>query len=288
MLREIVVDHQRMPLGVAEMLSHGARRIGRNVLHRRRFRCRCRHHDGVLHRSSVFQNLHNLRNRRSLLTDRVVNTNQIIALAVDDGIERHRSLAGLPVANDQLALSAANRNHAVDGLEPSRHRLTHRLPVNNPWSQTLQRNGLIAGDGPFVVDGLAQGIHDAAHQSVADGHAHDVARALYLVAFFDLGVFAKDHHAHLVFFQVHGDTGHTVWERKQFSGHDFVQAIHASDTVAQCDDRASLVHRDLRLVVLDLLADQSGNFVCLDLCHRISSSPLAVSFSPRPCGHSLQ
>jgi hypothetical protein len=33
----------------------------------------------------------------------------------------------------------------------------------------------------------------------------------------------------------------------------------------------------MRFVVLDLLADQFRDFVCLDLCHRISSSPLALS-----------
>jgi hypothetical protein len=52
----------------------------------------------------------------------------------------------------------------------------------------------------------------AADHGVAHRHAHDAAGALDLVAFFDLGVFAEQHHAHLIFFQVHGDAGHVVRE----------------------------------------------------------------------------
>ncbi len=130
---------------------------------------------------------------------------------------------------------------------------------------------LIAGDGALVVDGLAERVDHAADHGVAHGHAHDASGALDFVAFFDLGVFAEQHHADLIFFQVHGDAGHAVREREQFAGHDFVESIDARDAVAQRDDGASLVHGDLGFVVLDLLADQFRDFVCFDLCHKISS-----------------
>ena len=109
--------------------------------------------------------------------------------------------------------------------------------------------------GPFVVNGLAERVDDATDEGVADGHAHDAAGALDLVAFFNLGVFAEQHHADLIFFQVHGDAGHAVREAEQFAGHDLVEAIDAGDAVAEGDDRAHFVDRDLRFVVLDLLAD---------------------------------
>ena len=91
--------------------------------------------------------------------------------------------------------------------------------------------------------------------AVADGHAHDAPGALDLVAFLDLGVLAEQHDADLVFFQVHGDAGDVVREGEQFSGHDLVQAIDAGNTVAQGDDGADFVDRNLRFVVLDLLPD---------------------------------
>ena len=238
----------------------------------RRLGSRCGHHDGVIHGAGVAENFHHLGNRRALLPDRVIDADQVIALAVDDGIERDCSFAGLAVADDQLALAAADRDHAVDGLEAGRHGLAHRLPIDHARSQTLQRDELVGGDRALVVDGLAQRIHHSPNQGLAHGHAHDAAGALDLVAFADLRVLAQQHHAHLVFFQVHGDAGHVVREFEQFSGHDFVEAMHPGNTVAQGDDRADFVHGDLGLVVLDLLPDQLRDLVCFDLCHKSALS----------------
>ena len=219
----------------------------------------------------VFENLYYLRDRGALLADRVVDADEVVALAVDDGVERDGGLAGLAVADDQLALAAADGDHAVDGLESGGHGLAHGLAIDDAGSEALESNKFVGGDRAFVVDGMAERIDHAADHGVADGHAHDAAGALDFVAFFDFGVFAEQHHADLVFFQVHGDAGHAVREGEQFAGHDFVEPIDAGDAIAKSDDGAGLVHGDLRFVVLDLLADQFCDFVCFDLCHRCSS-----------------
>ena len=110
-------------------------------------------------------------------------------------------------------------------------------------------------DRPFIVDRLAERVDDAADHGIADRNAHDASGALYLVAFLDFGVFAEQHRADLIFFEVHGDAGHAVRERQKFAGHDVVESIDTRDAVAQGDDGARLVHGDLSFVVLDLLAD---------------------------------
>ena len=159
-----------------------------------------------------------------------------------------------------------------------------------PGRKTLQRDELVGRDRALVVDRLAQRIHDAADHGFANGHAHDASGALDLVAFFDLGVLAEQHHADLVFFQVHGDAGNVVRKLEQFSGHDFVEAVNAGDTVAQGDDRADFVHGNLGLVILDLLADQLRDLVCFDLCHKSALSFFLASsffFSLRPLRNSF-
>ena len=155
-------------------------------------------------------------------------------------------------------------------FRPGGHGLADRLPVNDSGREAFQGDELVGGDGAFVVDGLAERIHHAADQGVADGHAHDASRALDLVAFLDLGVLAEKHDADLVFFQVHGDAGDVVRECEQFSGHDFVEAVDAGNAVAKGDDCADFVHRNLGFVILDLLPDQLCDLVCFDLCHKIS------------------
>src|SRR6185437_12959511 len=255
MFRKIVVDYQRMPLGIAEVLAHRAGRIRSDVLHRRRLGSRGRHHDGVIHRAVIGKQLHHLCNRRTLLSDGAVDTNQIATLVVDDGVDRDSRLSRLAIANDQLALAAANRNHAVDGLQTRRHWFAHRLSLDDTGSESLQRNILCGRDGSFVVDWLAERVHYAADHGIANRHAHDAPRALYLVAFFDFGVVAQKHHADLVFFQVHGNARHITREREQLPGHDLLQAVHTSNAVAEGDDSTDLIDSNLGFVILDLLPD---------------------------------
>ena len=52
-------------------------------------------------------------------------------LLVDDGVDDDGGLAGLAVADDQLALAAADRDQRVDRLDAGLHRLVHRLARND-------------------------------------------------------------------------------------------------------------------------------------------------------------
>ena len=67
--------------------------------------------------------LHDLRDGRLLLADRDVDADDALALLIDDGVDGDGGLAGLAVADDQLALAAADRDHRVDRLEAGLQRL---------------------------------------------------------------------------------------------------------------------------------------------------------------------
>ena len=115
--------------------------------------------------------------------------------------------------------------------------------------------------------GCAERVHHAADQRLAHRHRHDAAGAPDFVAFLDLRVIAQQHRAHLVFFQVHGDAGDVVRELDQFARHDLFQAVDARDAVAHRDHRADLGDVDGALVILDLLAQNTGDFVRSNLSH---------------------
>ena len=68
----------------------------------------------MLHCVVFFQLANNIGNTRNFLSDRDVNALDIRSFLIDDGIECDRSLAGLPVTDDQLALPAADRNHRIN------------------------------------------------------------------------------------------------------------------------------------------------------------------------------
>ncbi len=109
-------------------------------------------------------------------------------------------LAGLAVADDQLALAAADGDHRVDGLDAGLQRLLDGLAVDHAGSLELHGPELLGLDGSLVVERVAQRVDDAAHEGLADRHLQDLARALDHVTLFDERVLAQQHGPDVVFF----------------------------------------------------------------------------------------
>src|SRR5258708_7194315 len=124
LLGEVVVDDHGVHAVVAEPLAHGATRERRQELQRGRLGRRGRDDDRVVERAALLERLDDLGDRRALLADGDVDAVELGALVragvdrllVQDGVDGDRGLAGLAVADDQLALAAADRDQGVDGL----------------------------------------------------------------------------------------------------------------------------------------------------------------------------
>src|SRR5205807_4831557 len=89
-------------------------------------------------------------------------------LLVQNGVERDRGLAGLAVADDQLALASADRGQRIDRLEAGRHRLVDRLARNDAGRLDVDALALVGLDRTLAVDGIAERVDDAAEQTLAD------------------------------------------------------------------------------------------------------------------------
>src|SRR5207245_9021854 len=111
--------------------------------------------------AGVFERLDHLRYRGALLADGDVNTNNIAALLVDDGIDGDGSFARLAVANDQLALSAADRNHGVDGFDSGLQRFFHRQTLDHDGREALDRVEAVWVVRAFALDGFVARVHYA-------------------------------------------------------------------------------------------------------------------------------
>src|SRR3546814_6816501 len=105
--------------------SHGDARVRGEILERSGFRSGRGDDDRIFHRAIFFELLHDLRDGRALLADGDVDAVELLALIVarvdallvDEGVDGYGGLAGLAVADDQLALAAADGDQGVDGLE---------------------------------------------------------------------------------------------------------------------------------------------------------------------------
>ena len=118
---------------VAEVLAHGAARVGRQELQRRRLGRSRGDDDGVLHRIIVLERLDQLRNGGALLTDGHIDAIELLrfivafvhGFLVEDGVDDHRRLARLAVTDDQFPLATADGDQRIDGLQAGLHRLVH-------------------------------------------------------------------------------------------------------------------------------------------------------------------
>src|ERR1043166_2313250 len=162
MLREVVVNNEGVPTAIAEVFAHGAAGIRSDELHRRGDARGGADDDGVIPRAIFLQRLHDADDGGFLLADGDVDTSDVAALLVDDRVETNGGLARLAVADDQFALAAADGNHGVDGLRAGLERLFDRLAFDHARRAGFDGTELLRVDRTLAVDGLADGIDDAA------------------------------------------------------------------------------------------------------------------------------
>ncbi len=201
-----------MPAVIAKFLRHGASAVGCNVLQGRRLRRAGIHHDRVRHGPVVLQGLDDPGHGGFLLANGNINADDPRVFLVDDSVHRHCRLAGLAIADDQLALAASDRHHGINGLEPRLERLAHRLTLNDRERPAFNRPRRFRRDDALAVKGQTKRIHHPANQFRTNRHFNDTARALDQVAFLDPLVVAQDDAPNIVALQVHGQAINLVGE----------------------------------------------------------------------------
>src|SRR5690606_9659977 len=172
------------------------------------------------------------------LADGDVHASDVLALLGDDGVDGDGGLAGLAVADDQLALAAADGHHGVDSLGTGLQRLRHGLAGDNAGRHFFDDVGRLGVDGALAVDGVAQRIDHAAAQLGTDRHFQNAAGRLDLVAFGNARVVAQNHSADGVALEVQRQAKDIVGKFEHFALHHVGQAVDAGNTVGHGNHRA--------------------------------------------------
>src|SRR5262249_62149961 len=119
-------------------------------------------------RAVLFEHLGELDHGGALLADRYIDAVELDLLVVrgverlliEDGIERNRGLAGLAVADDELALATADGDEGVDRLEPGGHRLVDRRAPDGARGPSIDAAGAPCLEpAPSVARAARRGAH---------------------------------------------------------------------------------------------------------------------------------
>ena len=258
-LGEVVVDDQRVLAVVEEVLAHGSAGERGHPLDRRRLVRGGRDDDRVVHRALVLQALVHLGDGRALLADRDVDADHVGVALVDDRVDRDGRLAGAAVADDQLALAAADVRHRVDRLDAGLQRLLHRLALDDAGRLELERAALGRVDRPCAVERAAERVDHAAEHGVADGHAHDRAGAAHGLPLLHLLPLAEERDADVVLLEVERDPDDAVLELEPLERDAVLEAVDAGDAVADLQHRADLGQVGLDVVLLDPALEDRGD-----------------------------
>ena len=126
------------------------------------------------------------------MADCAIDAFHAFAFLVDDRIEGNRRFSRLTVADDQLALTASNRNHRINRLDARFQGGIDGFTRHNARSDALhgasfrKRNGSFAiqnADKPIILTG--------AQQPISNGNFDDLVSSFHRVAFFDLVIRAE-------------------------------------------------------------------------------------------------
>ncbi len=265
MLGQIVVDDQRVLAIVAEILTDCGTGEWCEELHGSRITGAGRHHHAVFHGMILFERLDDPGDRRTLLTDGDVDTKDAQTFLIDDRIDGDGGLAGLAITDDQFALTAADRNHRINGLNARLQRFTNGLPGIHTGRHDFNAGRMRRLDRPFPVDGLTDRIDHTTDQRFTDRNFCDTAGALDRIPFLDSHIVAHQHGADVVLFQIQGDAIESAWKLEHFTGHGPVKAVDLGDTVSDLNDGTRLLDIDLLVEALNLFLDDRTDFFRPDL-----------------------
>ena len=252
MLGQIIVDNQYVFTLLHEVFAHRAACIRRDILHRRKLGSRCTDNNGIFHSASTCQLFNKLCHRGILLTDRNINTDDILAALVDDGVRRNSGFTCLTIANDQLALAAANRNHAVNGLDARLKRHTDALTFNDARCRAFNRSGMAGLNFAFSIHALSKCVDDAANQLFANRNGNNAPRATNDAAFVQAHIATQNNNGDGIFFQVKRHAIFAVFKLDQLVGHAAFKSAGTGDTVSDQNDRTGFVLLKLLIVLFDL------------------------------------
>ena len=253
LLRQVVVYHQRIASRITEILADGGAGKRSVELHSCRVGSSGGHNDGVSHSALLLKVLDQIGHRRTLLSASHIDAVHRVAgiveiLLVDDSVDGNGRLTRLAVADNELALAAADRNHRVDSLDTRLERLLHRLTEDDARGLALDGHiEQLALDGAFAVDGLADGVDDTSHQLLAHFHRCNTLGALHRVTLVDGVALGQHHHTNIVLLKVLHNTLLASLKLHKFTALGVVEAIDACNAVAHGEHLAHLFERNVQI-----------------------------------------
>ena len=253
---QVVIDDEHVPALLHEVLGHRGRGVGGGELQARRVLAGRDDDDAARHCAVLLEGFDHAGDGRTALTDGAVDADHPVVALVDQGIESDRGLAGLPVAENELALAAADRDRGIDRLDAGLQRLGNGCPRHDRRRRAFDRPAPLLLDRPAIVERPAGRVDHPAEQRLADRHVDHARGAARGVAHAQVAAVAEQHDTDAVDVQVQGDGEEAARQGDQLVLVDVGEAGYPRDAARDMDDRADLGGAKGRLVSVEGAPDR--------------------------------
>ena len=136
----------------------------------------------------------------------------------------------------------------------------HGLAWDDARRLHIYARAALCVDRPLAIDRIAERVHYATQQFRPNRHVHDRASALDRVAFLDVAVGAKQHHADIVGLEIQRHAANAAGELDHLARLNVVEAVDASDAVPNRQDRTNLGNLGFFAEIRDLVLENGGDF----------------------------
>ena len=239
-LGQVVEHHQHVAPVTHEVLAERTGGVGDEELLPRGTCGRRRRDDGVLHRPAFLQELDDLGQRGFAASHTAIDTDDVLAPLVQDGIDGQDRLAGHPVSHDQLALALGDGNDRIDDLGPRVQLVRKADPLHHARGDA---KGLVQLCCLHLAPSIArvpQGIDDPAHEPLTDRNLKRLGLADDFVAGLELGLVAQHQGHHLLLVEADDHARQIVGEMDHLSVEAERKPNDGGDGLLDLDDRPDL------------------------------------------------
>ena len=130
------------------------------------------------------------------MTDCNIDTNNILAFLIQNGIYCDCSFTSLTVADDKLTLTSAYRKHRVYCENTGFHWCTNRLSVNDTRCRIFNRTIVNRMNFALSVNWNAESIYYSANKFITNGNTCSFACSFYRASFADFFITAEKNTAY--------------------------------------------------------------------------------------------
>ena len=202
-----------------------------------------------------------MRHGRTLLADGDINAVKFRAFVItliDGFLVQNRvngdgGFTGLAVTNDELALTATDRDERIHRLQTRLHRFVHGFARNNARCLNVHFFVRFGFDRPLAVQRIAERVNNATQKPLADRHAHNITGPFNRIAFANITVGTENHDTDIVFFQIERHAANAAGKLHHFTRLHIVEAVNPGNAVTDRQNLADFRHFGSLVETFDLL-----------------------------------